>query len=80
MTDDKELRDDDISALLRDLMKHCDAETTRRLGRPIYLALIAFPSNAHELASWIANAEPAEREKLAMAMVELLTRWGYITP
>jgi hypothetical protein len=81
MTDDRELlNDDDVARLLRDLMRHCDAETTRRLGRPLYIALICFPSRAHELVSWIANAEPAERDNLAQAMIELLTRWGYIVP
>jgi hypothetical protein len=76
--DDKEIGDDDVKALLIDLIKHNDGEIVRRLGRPLYATLLVWPSKAHELVNYVGNYEPAERHELAQAMIELLIRWGYI--
>jgi hypothetical protein len=69
----------DVETLMVDLMALVEDEIMRVLGRPLVATLILWPSNAHELANYITNIEPARRGEVAQAMIELLTRWGYMT-
>jgi hypothetical protein len=74
-----ERSDEEVRLFLQDLVvKQIDPAVRKFFDAPLYLGLIAFPSHAHELVTWAANADPSERKKMAMAMVELLMRWGYL--
>jgi hypothetical protein len=69
-----------MNAHLAGLLAHIDAENLRVLGKPVYATVLLWPSDQHELVAYAANCEPGEREQIAQAMIELLTRWGHIRP
>ena len=74
-----ERSDEEVRQFLQDLVvKQIDPAVRKFFGMPLYVGLIAFPPRLHELVAWAANAEPTERQQLAMAMAELLSRWGYL--
>jgi hypothetical protein len=72
------ITDETINGLMRDMLAKNDRMITERLGRPLVLSLMLWPSRQHELVSYIANIEPERRDEIASAMIELLIRWGYI--
>lgn len=70
---------EDVHAFMADLMvKQIDPALREFFGLPLIACLIVFPPNTNELASWIANADASERPNIAQALIELLTRWGYL--
>ncbi len=76
--DERRITDETINTLMRDMLARCDRMIMEQLGRPLALSLMLWPSQHHELVSYIANIEPERRAEIAAAMIELLIRWGYI--
>jgi hypothetical protein len=70
--------DEDVARVLDESVQHVDGAIRKALGRPLVFALVAFPSQAHELAAYASNIEPQRRDEIAHAMIELLARWGYV--
>jgi hypothetical protein len=77
-TDDQKFDDDILTPLMVDIIKHADRQVMEKLGRPLYVSLFVWPSEAQELASYMGNHGPEERDAVAQVMIDLLIKWGYI--